>query len=205
MCPHVTFPPLKSLPVLHIICTGCLSNEHFSIKNLILGSFVIRHYGGLCIEVEETSQRLVLSLTCGDKFKFIGRRHLQHIYSHKCVVPVNTSQQIELTLSDNCSTSQSVFQYKRSGHLITNMQSNDCIQSENGKVYPTTGAKLVLATCEEYSHMEFRLVNDGMLNLLSINWLFYETLVSSKQVWKAVVTFIRLTYAIPDKPTSSLR
>ena len=155
------FSTLEILTCPAHICTGCLSNEHFSIETLILGSFVVRHYGGLCVEVEEASQRLVLSLTCGDKFKIIGRRHLKHMYSDKCVVPVNTSQQIELTLSDNCSTSQSVFQYKRSGHLFKHLQSNDCIQSENGKVYPTTGAKLVLATCEEYSHMEFRLVNDG--------------------------------------------
>ena len=128
----------------------------------ILGTFVIRHFSGLCISYDDDTSKLKLTLACGDKFKWHGGRHLEHVRSGKCVI--SESDNYNLTLSGDCSGTSGIFEHLRHDYSIKHISTGKCIHPSGGHPYPSPGTKTILWTgCikKVTRKLEFRLIKEG--------------------------------------------
>ena len=89
----------------------------------VTDTFYVRHLFGHCLGYDESSNTLLLNSACQDKFRWNGGARLFHILTNKCVLPMESER---LGLSDQCSGTDSLFQYHRGTRVFKHMLSGKC-------------------------------------------------------------------------------
>lgn len=93
-------------------------------------SFSIRHYSGKMLTFFNSSTLLAQS-HFRDRFRWRGLA-LLHMPSSKCLVPVLEGRTMKLGLTNNCNSSEVLFQYDSHHHSLMHFQSGKCAQFDGG-------------------------------------------------------------------------
>ena len=107
-------------------------------------TYYIRHFYGKCVKYDEARQVLVYGRLCRQKFEWQGGARLIHIPTKKCVTVNATSDGSFLSLSSQCSGTNSLFQYDESNRVIRHLFTNKYFHPETGVAEPVNNTAIVL-------------------------------------------------------------
>ncbi len=126
-------------------------------------TFHIRHHMGKCLELR--ANKLVYSSICRDHFRWKGGAKLIHVPTGKCLVPggviggdsMPSSRGVLLT--NNCSGTDAIFQYKEKYHKIKHLMTELCLTPADGIGNdPPDNAGLVLSSSCSVTKAKYWLV-----------------------------------------------
>lgn len=109
--------PLLLVSVSHVVCYS--------------DSFYIRQYNGTCLEYIGNSKAFYFSAVCKFKFHWSSGARLMILGSSHCLHVGSTTDGSYLTLSENCNTTSSLFQYDESNHVLIHLASGKCLEPQN--------------------------------------------------------------------------
>ena len=113
-------------------------------------TYYIRHFEGKCLEYDEVRQVLVYGKLCREKFEWQDGVRLFHMPTRQCITVNATSDGSFLSLSSQCSETNTLFQYDESNRVIRHLFSNKCLHPETGDADPAINTAIVLKVgCEE--------------------------------------------------------
>lgn len=115
-----------------IVIQAILFRTYTCEAGLITKSFYIRHYFGKCLNYDTTRLAFVFSSICRDKFRWKGGARLIHTATKKCVVPQSSTNGSLLTISDQCTGTDSLFQYDGATKMIKHALTSRCLCPESG-------------------------------------------------------------------------
>ena len=116
----------------------------------VINAFYIRHFHGKCLEYDEARQVLFYVKICREKFQWQGGARLIHIPTNKCITVNATSDGSFVSLSSQCSGTNSLFKYDENTRVIRHLFSNKCLHPETGDADPAINTAIVLKTgCNE--------------------------------------------------------
>ena len=99
-------------------------------------SFYIRHYSGKCLNYNTAKQAFVFQSVCRDKFRWKGGVRLIHTATKKCVVPQSSAVGSLLTTSDQCTGTDSIFQYYISTKMMKHAITSRCLRPDSASDPP---------------------------------------------------------------------
>ena len=118
-------------------------------------SFTIKHYGGLCVSLDQSNGRLRLTAACTEKFSLTSSKNLRHMATGKCVVPTSLGNNARITLTTNCSNEWTQFE-QTSGFSMKHVISRKCIHPLNGFANPGINTEIVLLTGCDQDRSQFK-------------------------------------------------
>ena len=119
-------------------------------------TYYIRHYYGKCLEYDAVRQVFHYGLVCREKFEWQGGGRIIHVPTRNCLAVNATTDGSFLSLSSNCSNTDSLFQYDQGIGVLRHLLSSKCLHPESGVVDPVVTTTVILKTgCNENTSRYF--------------------------------------------------
>ena len=118
--------------------------------------FFIKHYSGLCLAVENGTDRIYLKKSCNEKFRWTANSALMHIDTLKCLVPETAKNDPKIIAKNTCNSSFSRFMI--TGNLsLRHVATRKCVQPYWGCPVPQQGENMVLHNECDLERLQFHL------------------------------------------------
>lgn len=126
-----------------------------SLSSLDDTQFFIKHSGGRCISKQKSTDHLIFTSTCCEKFTYTSDQTLKHIQSGKCIRPATPNRKNQIImLTSNCGDDNATFIHT-GGFSLQQKTTSMCIHPKNGHARPPSGNTMVLHPGCDQSRLRF--------------------------------------------------
>eukprot|EP00794_Sanderia_malayensis_P010637 gene10637-11765_t len=122
--------------------------------------FTIQHYNGKCITYNVEAKRLQLTSACNDRFELTSSKSLKHTRTGHCVRPEESRSNSHLTLTTDCSRSDTRFE-QTSAFSLKHLSTAKCVHPLGGSINPSEGTFVVIYTGCGEKRLQFKIIMSG--------------------------------------------
>ncbi|XP_065071404.1 uncharacterized protein LOC135696062 isoform X1 [Rhopilema esculentum] len=111
--------------------------------------FIIRHYSGLCLAINNKTHSLHLDRACNDRFRWSTFKTILHIASSRCLMPENGKDDAKIIATKDCNNPSTAFMLS-GNHSLQHIGTKKCLHPYWGCPVPSQGETVVLhAACNQ--------------------------------------------------------
>ena len=126
-------------------------------------TFIIKHSGGLCVSLHQSSGRFQLTAVCNENFLLTSNKNLKHMATGKCVFPESLGNEARIKLTSDCSNEWTQFE-QTSAFSLKNVKSGSCIHPLGGSANPGSGVEIILHSGCDETRLEFKFMWGNLID-----------------------------------------